>query len=38
MKAMIKKELLIYFYTPIAWVFVAVAMCVSALLFIMFEF
>lgn len=37
MKAIIKKELLIYFHTPIAWVFVAVTMCVSAILFTMFN-
>lgn len=37
MKAIIKKELLIYFHTPIAWVFIGVTMCVSAILFTMFN-
>ena len=37
MKAIIKKELLIYFHTPIAWVFIGVVMCVSAIMFTMFN-
>ena len=37
MKPIIKKELLIYFHTPIAWVFIAVTMCVSAIMFTMFN-
>ncbi|MBR5506611.1 MAG: ABC transporter permease [Clostridia bacterium] len=37
MKSILKKELLIYFHTPIAWVFIAVTMCVSAIMFTMFN-
>ena len=37
MKAIIKKELRLYFATPIASVFIAVFVCVSALLFTIFN-
>ncbi|MBQ4526849.1 MAG: ABC transporter permease [Clostridia bacterium] len=37
MNAIIKKELRVYFNTPIAWVFIAVLMCVSGLFFTMFN-
>ena len=37
MKAIIKKELCIYFNTPIAWVFLSVMMCVSGIFFTLFN-
>lgn len=37
MKAIIKKELRLYFATPVAYVFIAVFVCVSALLFTLFN-
>lgn len=37
MKPIIKKELCIYFNTPIAWVFIAVLVCVGSILFTMFN-
>lgn len=35
MNAIVKKELRVYFNTPIAWVFIAVVMCVSGVFFTM---
>jgi len=37
MKPIIKKELCIYFNTPIAWVFIAVLVCVGSILFSLFN-
>lgn len=37
MNAIVKKELRVYFNTPIAWVFIAVLMCVSGLFFTLFN-
>lgn len=37
MSAIIKKELRIYFYTPIAWIFIAVMLCVSSIFFTFFN-
>lgn len=37
MNAIIKKELRVYFKTPIAWVFIAVLMCVSGVFFTLFN-
>lgn len=37
MNAIIKKELRIYFNTPIAWVFIAVLVCVGSILFTLFN-
>ena len=37
MKAIIRKELCIYFNTPIAWVFLSVMMCVSGIFFTLFN-
>lgn len=37
MNAIIKKELRIYFNTPIAWVFIAVLVCVGSILFTIFN-
>ncbi len=37
MKAIVKKELCIYFNTPIAWVFISVLMCVSGIFFTLFN-
>ena len=37
MKAIIKKELRLYFSTPVAYVFISVFLCVSALLFTIFN-
>lgn len=37
MKPIIKKELCIYFNTPIAWVFISVLVCVGSILFSLFN-
>ncbi len=37
MKSIIKKELCIYFNTPIAWVFISVLVCVGSILFSLFN-
>lgn len=37
MNAIIKKELRIYFSTPIAWVFIAIMMCVSSIFFTIYN-
>ena len=37
MNAIIKKELNIYFKTPIAWIFIAVMICVSSIFFTLFN-